>query len=62
MSFATAFTLIVAAIFLIALIYIRRRSYCPKCGGELHKSGSWFICEKCRKAFKFPFFRSRIEL
>lgn len=59
---ALNFTLIVVAIFVIALIYIVRRSYCPKCGGELHKEGDWFICTRCRKAFKFPFLRSRKEL
>lgn len=59
---ALKFTLIVVAIFVIAQIYIVRRSYCPKCGGELQKEGDWFICTRCRKAFKFPFLRSRKEL
>lgn len=54
---ALKFTLIVVAIFVIALIYIVRRSYCPKCGGELHKEGDCFICTRCMKAFKFPFLR-----
>lgn len=62
MTFSTAFTWIIAAIFVIALIFIIRRSYCPRCGSKMYKEGEWYVCTRCKKAFKFPFMRGRKEL